>query len=174
MAEKKREADVRAALGTKGAQVASSFFERAKAAGKKPSAVCPQAKVGAAPPPEVPPPPPLLARLTAVTPPPLVPLLALGAAPEPFHVRLQKLVLSHFSSEAPEPLYICPGYLLELPNPAVMNYPYGLCDVLDRAGQPGVTCDISWSAPDDDGRVRSKSCLLKTPADDEPCEKCGL
>ena len=49
-----------------------------------------------------------------------------------------------------------------------------LCNALDRAGQPGVACDISWSAPDDDGRVRSKSCLLKTPADDEPCEKCGL
>jgi hypothetical protein len=171
VAEKKREETRAAVLGTKGLGL-KSFFKKASPAPSKASAPPSQAKDGGAP--ILPPPPPLLARRTSVAlPPPLAPFIQ-PTSVDPFHVRLQRLILSHFASEAPGPLYICPGNLLELPNPAVLNYPYELSNALDRVKQPGVACDISWSVPDDDGRVRSKSCLVKTPADDEPCENCDL
>jgi hypothetical protein len=181
VAERKREKTQAAALGVGGAKMTSNFFARVKEAGQKnASAVRAQAKHGAAqakdgvaPPPELPFPPPLLARRTAVVPPPLAPLVQPQSA-DPLHARLQKLIISHFSSEAPGPLFICPGYLLELPQPSLMNYPFELSVALDSAGQPGVSCDIPWSAPDDDSRVRSRNCLLKTPTDGEPCEKCDL
>ena len=171
VAEKKRKETRAAVLGTKGLGL-KSFFKKASPAPSKASAPPSQAKDGGAP--ILPPPPPLLARRTSVALPPPLASFIQPTPDDPFHVRLQRLILSHFASEAPGPLYICPGYLLELPNPAVLNYPYELSNALGRVKQPGVACDISWSVPDDDGRVRSKSCLVKTPADDEPCEKCGL
>ena len=156
-------------LGTKGLGL-KSFFKKASPAPSKASAPPSQAKDGGAP--VLPPPPPLLARRTSVVlPPPLAPF-TFPPSVDPFHVRLQRLILSHFSSEAPGPLFICPGRLLELPQPPLMNYPFELSQAIDRVGQPGVLSIIPWSTPDDEGRVRSSSCLLKTPTDGEPCEQC--
>ena len=108
--------------------------------------------------------PPAIAR--AIAPPPELPPVDEQEWIS-FTALAQQKVDLHCAASSEPRLILCPGFQLELPEPAAMNYPYEL---------PRLLPQLSWTVPNEEGAVRSSKprCVGTTAVENEPCASCEL
>ena len=118
------------------------------------------------PPPPVLQAPPTIARV-ATLPPQLPPARDQEEERIAFTALAQQKVDLHYATSSERRLILCPGLQLELPAPVAMHYPWEI---------PRLLPQIGWTAPDEEGFVRSSTprCLGEAAVESEPCASCEL